>query len=242
MNKTITLTAVLLLIVSALFAQQSRGRRAGTAKAKANGIATLIYADDFTTNLDTATWITELDPRPQSAVYVQDGKLVLDTKSGVTVWLNKRLQGNIQIEYDRKVVVNGGVNDRLSDLNQFWMAEDPRNARLFTRTGVLASYDSLTLYYVGMGGNSNKTTRFRKYEGDGKRTLLQEYTDSVHLLQSNKTYHIKIMVKDDTTSFWVNDVCYFSFADPHLLRQGYFGFRSTKSHQEITQLRVYQLD
>jgi rhamnogalacturonan endolyase len=242
MNKILTATACLLLIVSALFAQQSRVPMKRAVKSKANGAAKLIYADDFSKQLDTATWITEIDPRPNSAVYVQEGKLVLDTKAGVTVWLNKRLQGNIQIEYDRKVLMNGEANDRLSDLNQFWMAEDPRKAQLFTRRGVLESYDSLQLYYVGMGGNSNKTTRFRKYEGNGKRTLLQEYTDSTHLLQANRTYHIKIMVKDDTTSFWVNEVCFFSFRDPHLLRRGYFGFRSTKSHQEITHLRVYQLE
>jgi rhamnogalacturonan endolyase len=121
------------------------------------------------------------------------------------------------------------------------MAGDPRNKNLFTRAGVLESYDSLQLYYVGMGGNTNKTTRFRKYEGNGERRLLQEYTDAGHLLQANKVYHIVIIVNRDVTSYWVDGQCYFSLKDPALLTPGYFGFRSTKSHQEITHFKVFQL-
>lgn len=201
----------------------------------------LIYSDDFKNKLDTSLWIVEMAPAPNSSVYNQKGNLVLDTKGGVTVWFNHRLTKNVRIEYDRKVVVAGGVNDRLSDLNQFWMAHDPRNPKLFTRSGVLASYDSLQLYYVGMGGNTNRTTRFRKYEGNGQRTLLQEYTDPAHLLQPNKMYHITIIVNNNTTSYWVNGQCYFTLNDPALFKEGYFGFRSTKSHQEISKFRVYKL-
>ena len=203
---------------------------------------TLIYSADFTTPLDTTRWKVEMAPAPASTVYTQHGKLVLDTKGGVTVWLNQLLEKNIRIEYDRKVIVAGGVNDRLSDCNQFWMANDPRNENLFTRHGVLESYDSLQLYYVGMGGNSNKTNRFRKYEGNGERRLLQEYTDTAHLLQANKVYHITTVVKNGVTSFWVDGQRYFVFHDSAPLQQGYFGFRSTKSHQEISGFRVYQLE
>jgi rhamnogalacturonan endolyase len=197
----------------------------------------LLYTDDFKTPLNTKLWVPEIAPLPDSKVYTQDGKLVLDTKGGVTVWLNKLLSGNLIFEFDRKVVMANGKNDRLSDLNVFWMATDPRKTNLFTRDGVLENYDSLRLYYVGVGGNNNSTTRFRKYEGDGKRTLLQEYKDADHLLKPNQTYHIKIVVKDGTTSFWVDGVCYFTFNDPSPLREGYFGFRSTWSHQEISGFR-----
>lgn len=202
----------------------------------------LIYADDFKDKLDSSTWIIEIAPAPNSSVYNQKGNLVLDTKGGVTVWFNHPLTNNVRIEYDRKVVVAGGVNDRLSDLNQFWMAHDPRNTNLFTRSGVLESYDSLQLYYVGMGGNTNRTTRFRKYEGNGQRTLIREFTDTAHLLQPNKIYHITIIVNNGTTSFWVDDKCYFTFNDPAPLKEGYFGFRSTKSRQEISGFKVYQLE
>ena len=202
----------------------------------------LIVSDDFSKQLANDQWIVEMAPAPNSSVYTKDNKLVLDTKGGVTVWLNQLLKGNIRIEYDRKVVLAGGVNDRLSDLNNFWMASDPRNTNLFTRNGVLESYDSLQLYYAGMGGNSNKTNRFRKYEGNGERRLLQEYTDAAHLLEANKVYHIVIVVNKGITSYWVDGKRYFIYIDPAPLKEGYFGFRSTKSRQEITKFSVYQLE
>ena len=201
----------------------------------------LIYSTDFTNPIDKKEWITEIEPKTPAAVYTEKNRLILDTRGGVTVWLNKRLTGNIRIEYDRTVLMEGGANDRTSDLNQFWMATDPRNKNLFTRSGVLESYDSLSLYYVGMGGNSNRTTRFRKYNGNGDRQLLQEYTDTAHLLKPGITYHITTIVKGDETSFWVNGEPYFLYKDPAILKEGYFGFRSTKSRQAITDLKIYQL-
>lgn len=200
----------------------------------------LLFSDDFS-RLDTSVWITEMEPFPESKVYTAKGKLVLDTRKGVTVWLNKKLNGNIRIEYTRKVMVAGGVNDRLSDLNTFWMASDPRAGNLFTRQGKLEQYDSLQLYYVGMGGNSNRTTRFRKYMGNGERTLLQEYTDSSHLLAPYTEYRITIEMLNGCIRFLVNDRLFFSYQDPDVLWEGYFGFRSTKSRQEIDEIKVYQL-
>jgi rhamnogalacturonan endolyase len=198
----------------------------------------LLFEDDFTS---MRNFVVEMEPAANSSVYVRDNKLVLDTKEGVTVWFNRMSKNNIRIEYDRTVVMAGGVNDRLSDLNNFWMAEDPRNTNLFTRHGVFESYDSLRMYYVGMGGNTNRTTRFRKYDGTGQKPLLQEYTDSTHLLQPNTTYHLTIIVKDGVTSYWVNGQCYFTYRDPAPLQQGYFGFRSTRSRQEISNFKIYQL-
>lgn len=201
----------------------------------------LIFSDDFNLLLDKKTWIAEIAPQPDSRVYVKEGQLILDTRGGVTVWLNKKLSGNIRIEYTRKVLIDTGKNDRLSDLNSFWMATDPKNKNLFTRNGVLESYDSLQLYYAGMGGNTNSTTRFRKYEGNGERTLLKEYKDSAHLLQSNKLYTISIEVRDKTVRYSVNGELFFEYNDPAILKEGYFGFRSTKSRQAIEQVKIYQL-
>jgi len=201
----------------------------------------LIYADNFSKPLDPKTWVAEIEPAANtSVVYTKNKALVLDTKSGVTVWLNKMLSGNIQIEYDRVVLVDTGKNDRLSDFNQFWMATDPHNANLFTRNGKFEAYDDVNLYYVGMGGNTNKTTRFRKYF-NGQKPLIQEYLDKPHVLQPNKTYHIKIVVNKGVTSFWVDGERYFTYTDPTPLTSGYFGFRSTWSRQSVTNFKVYQL-
>lgn len=199
---------------------------------------TPVFADNFSKGFDSAVWVAEVASEPNSSVYVRNGKLVLDTKGGVTVWLRMPLNNNYTIEYDRTVMLDTGTNDRISDLNQFWAASDPRNANLFTRHGVLESYDSLQLYYVGMGGNTNKTTRFRKYQGNGERTLLQEFTDKTHLLLPNKTYHVKTIVKNGTTSFWIDGELFFYYTDPNPLPPGYFGLRSTKSRQEIDNLVI----
>ncbi len=225
-----TITAILLCMFLAV-----------TATLKAQQQGKLLYSDNFDKPLNAATWITEMEPAPNSAVYTQNGALVLNTRKGVTVWFNMQLKGNIEIDFDRTVVVDTGANDRLSDFNVFWMASDPKNTSLFTRAGKLEDYDALQLYYVGMGGNTNKTTRFRKYLGDGTKPLIQEYTDAAHLLQANKTYHVKIVVNNGTTSYWVDGECYFTYNDPKLLTQGYFGFRSTWSRQQIKNFRVYQL-
>ena len=202
----------------------------------------LIFSDDFSGSLDRGTWITEIAPQPDSSVYTRDGCLVLDTRGGVTVWLNKKLTGHLLIEYRRKVLMAGGLNDRLSDLNQFWMASDPHGDKPFGRDGVFESYDGLSLYYIGIGGNSNTSSRLRKYEGNGQRRLLQEHSDAAHLLQANRDYLVQTVVKDGSIAVYVDGRRYFSFTDPTPLTTGYFGLRSTQSRQEVTAVRIYQLD
>lgn len=208
--------------------------------AQQNDLKRLVFSDSFTHPLDTAVWIVELEPLPGSSVAVHHGKLVLDTRGGATVWLNRRLKGNIRIEYTRRIPIEGKTNDRLSDMNQFWMATDPHNPNLFTRNGKFETYDSLKLYYTGIGGNTNQTTRFRKYTGTGERTLLQEYTDTEHLLKPGHTYHIRIEVQNNTISFFVDGNRYFQYTDPNPLHEGYFGFRTTASRHEIDNIKIYQ--
>jgi Domain of unknown function (DUF6250) len=226
------------LFTFCLFCQKITGQNL-TITPDPNQKGTLIYKDDFDTDLKN--WIAEFPPSPTSSVTIKNGKLVLDVQGGATVWLNKKLSGNLLIAYKRKVILDNGPNDRLSDLNQFWMATDPKNKNLFTRTGVFAQYDSLLLYYVGFGGNTNSTTRFRKYNGKGDRVLLTDLTDKPHLLEPNREYSIKIIVYNGLTKFFVDDVEYFSFEDKDPLREGYFGFRTTKSRQVIDDFRIYAL-
>ncbi|WPJ98226.1 DUF6250 domain-containing protein [Coraliomargarita algicola] len=63
---------------------------------------------------------------------------------------------------------------RISDINMFWMARDPRSPNnLFdsshSRDGSFSSYNLLETYYASIGGNDNTTTRFRRYDGLGNR-------------------------------------------------------------------------
>lgn len=202
-------------------------------------IEKILFEDDF--NTDLTNYKIEMPSTENSKVAIEDSALLIDVDGGATVWLNKKLSGNILIEYKRKVIIDKGKNDRLSDLNQFWMAKDIRNDYLFTRQGNFQEYDSLLMYYVGMGGNYNSTTRFRKYMGDGEKMLHVDLRDDEYLLQPNKTYLIKTIVYDSTTSFFVDDKKIFSFQDAQSLTQGYFGFRTTESRHIIDDLKIYQL-
>ncbi|TDV39223.1 hypothetical protein C7405_101340 [Paraburkholderia caballeronis] len=215
--------------------------------AQANAAAPrVLFRDDFAT-LDTRAWIVEAEPArggtPTPPVYTHGHRLVLDSAGGLTVWLNRRLAGHYEIDYTRTVVDRGGPHDRVSDLNQFWLANaasgDPA-ATPFGRSGKFSDYDSLDLFYAGVGGNGNTTTRFRHYDGSASRPLLAEYTSRPWLLEGNRSYRIRIVVDGGGTRFYLDGrPC---FAAAGLLRtDGYFGFRSTASRQTISDFSIRAL-
>lgn len=199
----------------------------------------LLFRDDFS-RLDQQLWKVEMEPKGQSSVQTDHNRLIVNTFGGVTVWLNKPLTGDYIIRYKRGFFLNGEANDRLSDLNQFWLAFDPRNNNLFTRSGALAEYDNLNLFYMGIGGNYNGTTRFRWYDGTGERRLLQEYLTSDYLLQDALEYEVITEVKNRHTRVWVNGKLFFDSKIYHGHEFGYFGFRSTYSHQYIKDFSIYR--
>jgi hypothetical protein len=199
-----------------------------------------LHADDFKGPL--TQWVAEYKASPVSRIAAENGKLVIDTDAGATVWFGTPLAGDYQVSFTRTVPISGSKNDRLSDFNMFWMARDPANpASLFTRDGTFEQYDGLRLYYAGIGGNTNTTTRFRRYGGNGQRELLAEYTDPAHLLAANHTYAVQIAVYRGCTRVVVDGETVFSYRDPAPLTEGYFGFRTTWSRQEIGAFRVQRL-
>lgn len=240
-----TLLFVLFLMLSFTAAQtqgikeKEREDKAPQSQTKSYKKGKLLYKEDFNNGLDN--WVIEAPQNQDSKVIIEEGKLIVDVNEGTTVWFDQRLSGNYMIEYKRKVIMEGGKNDRLSDLNNFWMATDPRNENLFTRSGLFSEYDSLLMYYVGVGGNYNSTSRFRKYTGDGERVLYSDLQDQEYLLEPNKEYEVKIIVYDGVTKFFLDGKEFFSFKDPAPLKEGYFGFRTTKSRHEIDEFRVYGL-
>jgi Domain of unknown function (DUF6250) len=201
----------------------------------------LIFEDDFSTAVISDKWIVEKNSKEENVCTIVNGQLQLNSEDGITAWYKHELKGNILIEYDRKIVMEGGNHDRLSDLNQFWMATDPAN-KMFTRKGGFREYDSLQMYYVGMGGNYNTTTRMRRYDGKGGLQIVGEFTDSSHLLKANKNYHIKIKIENRVSTFMINDVEFFSFKDGKPFTHGWFALRSTKSRQLVDNLKIWQLD
>lgn len=200
----------------------------------------LLYQNDFENNL--SDFVVETKISKTAKVKTEKGKLIIDVDRGATVWLNKKLSGNILIEYTRKVIMKNGANDRLSDLNQFWMANDPENSDLFTREGNFEEYDSLQLYYFGIGGNRNTTSRFRKYVGNGERVLIHDYKESKYMLDPNKTYLVQTVCYNGMIKVFVNHKEYFSFSDEKPFTSGFFGFRTTESRQEIDNLKIYSLN
>ncbi|MBL7815401.1 MAG: hypothetical protein JNL70_10330 [Saprospiraceae bacterium] len=200
----------------------------------------LWFQDNFDSKLDTTHWFCELKPTKNNAVYIENGQMMIEVANGATVWFKKELKNQWVIEFDRTVLMKGGANDRLSDFNLFWQASDPLSKKLFGRSPEFEHYDSLRLYYIGVGGNTNTTTRFRKYQGTGEKTILKEYTDAAHLLEANKTYHCRLEMHHKTMSFYVNDVLFFTYTDMNPYKKGYFGFRTTQSRHSIDNFKVYK--
>lgn len=200
----------------------------------------LLHRDDFSSAMQR--WQPEYARDGKSAVTVKGGKLVMDVAGGATAWFKPQLEGDVLITFTRKVVMDGGRNDRLSDFNMFWMASDTKQHELFTRQGEFSEYDGLSLYYAGIGGNTNTTSRFRRYDGNGERVLLADLSDKAYLLQPNRQYAVQIAVYQGCTRVLVDGKEFFNFRDPSPLRKGHFGFRTTQSRHEMDDFKVYQLN
>ncbi len=191
-------------------------------------------------------WSVESESPDYKITFLGDTVEILSPK-GLTLWRKEKMTGETTIEYDACVMDEGKKGDRLSDLNCFWMASDPKcpndiMKRKSWRNGIFMNCYSLQLYYLGYGGNSNSTTRFRRYNGDERDikdkafqpAILREYTDAEHLLKPNKWYHIKIMSKGNKISYYMNGKRLVDFRDANPLSSGWFGFRTTLSRTRIT--------
>ena len=117
----------------------------------------LLYSDNFKNG--TNNWTAEFEKPETSSLKIVEGKLDVSSSAGATVWFKTKLSGNIMITYDETIIDAGGANDRVSDMNVFWMATDPANPNgMIKRDGKFSSYDNLNLYYAGVGGHYNKFT------------------------------------------------------------------------------------
>lgn len=201
------------------------------------------FADDF--RKDLAQWHLELES--PGNVAVRDGALDINVPAGATVWFRPMLRGSIAIQYDVTAVMAGGANDRVSDVNCFWMAHN-RDGRtpVFaqSRSGKFADYNDLLAYYVGQGGNGNTTTRFRRYIGDPVvRPLLPEHdlSHSGTLLIANQRQRITLIADGKRVEYWRDDRPLLRYMDAAPYTQGWFALRTTQSHLRIERFRVYEL-
>lgn len=204
----------------------------------------VLHEDDF--SKDLSQWVVE--QMPGGTTTLQDGQLVINDAKGCTVWFKHKLAGPIMIEYDVTIIQQGGAFDRVSDLNCFWMAIDPENPEdLFVnsqkRGGLFGNYTPLRLYYVGYGAHNNTTTRFRRYGGDGSRTLLPEHdlSDKRFMLEPNKTMKIQIIADGGTIRYLRDGEVIYDFEDPSPFTEGWFGFRTVENHMRIDNFKVFRL-
>ena len=199
----------------------------------------LIARDDFRQGL--GKWAVELEQG--GTVTASRGVLEVDVPAGATVWFRQRLEGPYVIEYTATPVSEGGANDRVSDLNNFWNATDVRSPDdLFAtrRNGALAEYDYLKTYYVGYGANTNTTTRLRRYVGEpGVRPLIYDYTEP--LLVANEPHRVRIVSDGSAVRWWNNGRLVFDYTDQQPYTRGHFAFRTTWSHFRIADFRVRRL-
>jgi hypothetical protein len=204
----------------------------------------VLYKDSFQS--DAGQWITELEGG--GSVRIGNGEMDIDVPAGATVWFRPILHSPVLIEYDATSIRAGGANDRVSDLNCFWMARDARSLDDFFvthRTGKFADYNQLLCYYASIGGNSNTTTRFRRYIGSPTtRPILPEHDlrDSADMLAPNQTMHIQLIANGRHVEFRRDDRTVFSFDDPDPYTTGYFAIRTTQNHLRVRNFKVSRLN
>jgi len=198
--------------------------------------AHLLYSDDFSGALDS--WTTEIETK--GIVKVLDGKMDINSEVGSTVWFNGKLKQPLVITYE-VTTLDDGVDGLPRDHNLFWMAYDP-DAPDVQPSGVggLGDYNKYNLYYAGIGGNRNRTTRFRRYE-DGERVLVHESSDKTHLNAANQTYKMKIVCVDNKVQVYRDGQIYWDFTDENPYAEGWFGFRQTRTHLQIDNFKVFSV-
>lgn len=239
----------LLVLAATLLLHGCASRPAGEAPAGETRyrLGGLIHHDDFRGGL--AQWAVELEAGGR--VEARDGLLEIDVPRGATVWFRPELRGPVLIEYEVRAVSEGGPNDRVSDLNSFWMATDPSSSGRRSpgdvlsrrRSGRFSDYEPLRMYYVGLGGNTNTTSRFRRYEGAVGRPLLPQHDlrSPGALLQPNQTYRVRLVASGGLIQYWRDGEKLFEMNDPEPYTRGWFAIRTTQNRMRVRRLRIYRL-
>ena len=214
-----------------------------TAAADTPKLGAVIASDDFKGGLEQ--WAIELEQA--GAIHATNGVLDIDVPAGATLWFKHELSAPIAIVFEATAGSAGGPNDRVSDMNTFWMATNQDGASApFSqpRSGKFADYNNLLTYYVGLGGNSNTTTRFRRYIGDPvNRPLLPEHdlSNAASLLVPNKKQTIMLIANGSRIEYWRDGVKLLNYDDPAPYTHGWFAIRTVQSHLRIERLRVHRI-
>ncbi|MCU6453716.1 DUF6250 domain-containing protein [Sphingomonas sp. A2-49] len=180
---------------------------------------------------------------PDAHVTERDGVIDIDTPKGLTLWWRRPVVGPVTIRFEAMAVAAGGANDRVSDLNAFWMAtnRDGGSVLAHRRSGAFAAYDDLKTYYVGIGGNGNTTTRLRRYVGEpGNRPLLPEHdlATPAAMLRPDVWTRIALIADGGRIAVMRDGRPLFALADPRPYTRGHWALRTTWSHLRIRRVTV----
>lgn len=211
-----------------------------------NGI--LLHTIKFDNKTDLKKFIIETQV-DSTEVQIKKGNLDIDAIKGATIWFKEKLFAPLQIEYTAVVLDKGDSNDRVSDLNCFFMAIDSQCASNIltcadsTRTGRFPDYHRLRTYYVGYGGHDNTTTRMRRYVGyTGERPVLEEHDIGFpEIIKPNVPIKIKIRVLNNNITYSHNDKIIFEMNDSLPYHEGWFAFRTVRNHMQIQDLKITKL-
>jgi hypothetical protein len=179
-------------------------------------------------------------------VTAKDGILDIVAPAGFTAWFKPELVGPVAITYQAQAVSEGGPFDRVSDLNCFWMAReaDGGSPLEHPRSGAFADYDTLKTYYVGQGGNTNTSTRFRRYVGRaGDRPMLPQHDHAAadELLTPNRWTTVRLVADGQRIEYWSDGRRLFEHQDTEPYTRGWFGLRTTQSHLRVRRFEVFSL-
>ncbi len=204
----------------------------------------IILFDD--NNIVADEWIIE-QQKGGEVIFENKTIEIIDAK-GCTIWFKHKLNAPIKIGYSATVIDKGGKRDRVSDLNCFWMANDPEHPNNFfknshRRAGAFLNYNYLNLYYVGYGGHNNTKTRFRRYDGNQDRPLLPEHDLDAKefMINANEKIKIELIVNGTVVKYKRNGEVIFEIDDKEVYDSGYFGIRTVNNHMIISDFKVEKI-
>lgn len=200
----------------------------------------ILFAERVPTEL--SHWRIEAEDK--TAQVSRRGDIIdIDSAKGLTLWFDRPIASPVTIRFEARAVSGGGANDRISDLNAFWMATEPDGTSplLKPRTGGFEDYDTLRTYYVGIGGNRNTTTRMRRYIGKpGERPLLPEHDrqDEAAMLVADRWTKIALTADGTHIAVERDGRALFTLRDEAPYRRGWFGLRTTWSHIQVRRITI----
>lgn len=204
----------------------------------------LVFSDILS---DSSLWVEEIQMKEGSKVTYGENNMEVNVSKGATIWFREKLSGEVIIRYDITILAQGGPNDRVSDMNCFWMFSDPKvengNLRFGEneRNGAFRNYHELQGYYVGLGGHNNTKSRFRRYDGNADRELLPEHdlSDPEYLIIPNQKYTVTLVARNGKVQYFRDEVLIFNVDDSEPYTEGWFGFRTVTNHMKIENFEVY---